>query len=76
MSKGNILIVDDEPNIRLVLQAAFEKAGYKASVAGIRTNGRLLYRVRVGPYETRRAADAAASALGAKGIKGQVVAVD
>jgi DNA-binding NtrC family response regulator len=33
MSKGSILIVDDEPNIRLVLQAAFEKAGYKAFVA-------------------------------------------
>jgi len=32
-SKGTILIVDDEPNIRLVLQAAFEKAGYKAFVA-------------------------------------------
>ena len=32
-SKGSILIVDDEPNIRLVLQAAFEKAGYKAFVA-------------------------------------------
>ncbi len=32
-SKGSILIVDDEPNIRLVLQAAFEKAGYVAFVA-------------------------------------------
>lgn len=31
--KGTILIVDDEPNIRLVLQAAFEKAGYRALVA-------------------------------------------
>lgn len=32
-AKGSILIVDDEPNIRLVLQAAFEKAGYRAWVA-------------------------------------------
>ena len=32
-SKGSILIVDDEPNIRLVLQAAFEKAGYRSFVA-------------------------------------------
>lgn len=32
-SKGSVLIVDDEPNIRLVLQAAFEKAGYVAFVA-------------------------------------------
>ena len=31
--KISLLIVDDEPNIRRVLQAAFEKAGYVAQTA-------------------------------------------
>jgi DNA-binding NtrC family response regulator len=33
MSKARILIVDDELNIRRILQMAFEKAGYQAMVA-------------------------------------------
>ena len=33
MSKKTLLIVDDEPNIRRILQAAFEKAGYAPLLA-------------------------------------------
>ena len=32
-SKGKILIVDDEPNIRRILQAAFERSGYVTRTA-------------------------------------------
>jgi len=64
-----------EDNARKLAQRA-DQFGYKASVSSTRANGRTLYRVRVGPYETRRSADAAASALAAHGLKGQVVAAD
>ena len=64
-----------EDNARKLSERATQ-LGYKATVSSIRANGRTLYRVRVGPYETRRAADAAASALGGQGVKGQVVAAD
>lgn len=64
-----------EDNARKLAQRA-DEFGYKASVSSTRANGRTLYRVRVGPYETRRSADAAASALAAHGLKGQVVAAD
>ncbi len=33
MAKKHLLLVDDEPNIRRILQVAFEKAGYLVSVA-------------------------------------------
>jgi DedD protein len=51
--------------------------GYKAAVTTIRSNGRTLYRVRVGPYAARGEADAAASALVAHGVKeARVVAAE
>jgi DedD protein len=50
--------------------------GYKPDVSSHRTGGRTLYRVRVGPYATRPLADAAASALSAHGVGGQVVTAD
>jgi cell division protein FtsN len=48
--------------------------GYKAEVSSVRSSGKTLYRVRVGPQATRAAADAAASALKAHGVDARVVA--
>jgi DedD protein len=49
--------------------------GYKAEVSSVRgKDGKTLYRVRVGPQATRGAAEAAASALRAHGIKEASVA--
>jgi cell division septation protein DedD len=64
-----------EDNARALARRA-DQFGYRATVSTTRANGRTLYRVRVGPYEGRREAEAAASALGAHGLKGQVVAAD
>jgi DedD protein len=64
-----------EDNARALARRA-DQFGYRAGVSTTRANGRTLYRVRVGPYEGRREAEAAASALGAHGLKGQVVAAD
>lgn len=50
--------------------------GYPATVSTVRSGGRTLYRVRVGPLATRGQADAAASALTAHGLSGKVVAAD
>jgi DedD protein len=50
--------------------------GYKPDVSNHRANGRVMYRVRVGPYATRPQADASASALSAHGLPAQVVAAD
>ena len=65
----------EEANARRLVQrvATF---GYKAEISNVRTNGRLLYRVRVGPHATRAQAEAAASALAAHGVSGQVVSLD
>jgi cell division septation protein DedD len=63
----------EEGNARRLAQRA-GTFGYKAEVSSYRSDGRTLYRVRVGPQETRAAADAAASALRAHGIDARVVA--
>lgn len=66
----------EEANARRQAQLA-STYGYKAAVSSIRSNGRTLYRVRVGPLETRGAADAAASALAGPGVRpATVVAAD
>lgn len=57
----------EEANARRVAQRA-GTFGYKAEVSSVRSSGRTLYRVRVGPQKTRAEADAAASALRAHGI--------
>jgi DedD protein len=58
-----------EANARRLAQQA-QTYGYKAEVSSYRgSNGKTLYRVRVGPQATRAAAEAAASALRAHGIK-------
>jgi DedD protein len=57
----------EEANARRLAQNA-GTFGYKAEVSSYRSNGRTLYRVRVGPQRTRAEADAAASSLRAHGI--------
>ena len=65
----------EEENARRLAQrvATF---GYEADISTYRASGRSMYRVRVGPHETRARADAAASALTAHGFVAQVVAAD
>jgi DedD protein len=65
----------EEANARRVAQRA-GTFGYKAEVTSLRSNGRTLYRVRVGPSATRAEADATASALRAHGIEARVVAAN
>jgi DedD protein len=66
----------EEARARSVVQRA-GTFGYKAAVTTVRSNGRTLYRVRVGPYAARGEADAAASALVAHGVKdARVVAAE
>jgi len=50
--------------------------GYKPTISSVRSNGRVLHRVRVGPYATRNQAEAAASALKAHSLPAQVVAAN
>jgi DedD protein len=64
-----------EENARRLAQRA-GTFGYKAGISSYRSGGRTMYRVRVGPYESRGQADATASALAAHGLSGQVVAAD
>jgi DedD protein len=58
----------DEANARRLAQRS-GTFGYKADVSSYRSGDKTLYRVRVGPAQSRAAADAAASALKAHGIK-------
>ena len=64
---------EDEANAKRLAQRA-GTFGYKAEVSSVRSGGKTLYRVRVGPQATRAAADAAASALKAHGVEARVVA--
>lgn len=62
----------DEDNARrLVSRVA--SAGHEATISTFRSNGRTMYRVRVGPQPTRAAAEAAAAALAARGFDTQIV---
>jgi DedD protein len=63
----------EEANARRQAQRA-GTYGYQAEVSSYRSNGRTLYRVRVGPQATRAAAEATASALRAHGVEASVVA--
>jgi DedD protein len=66
----------EEANARRLAQRV-DGFGHKAVVSSVRSNGRTLYRVRVGPMATRGAADATASALLAHGVRpATVVAAD
>jgi DedD protein len=58
----------DEANARRLAQRS-ATFGYKADVSSYRSGSKTLYRVRVGPPQSRAKADAAASALKAHGIK-------
>ncbi|HEY8521619.1 MAG TPA: SPOR domain-containing protein [Gammaproteobacteria bacterium] len=50
--------------------------GYRPDISNVRTGGRSMYRVRVGPHATRGQAEAAASSLSAHGFVAQVVAAE
>ncbi|MBN1237620.1 MAG: SPOR domain-containing protein [Gammaproteobacteria bacterium] len=50
--------------------------GYEPRISNFKAGGRTMYRVRIGPHETRAAAEAAASSLSAHGFVAQVVTVD
>lgn len=65
----------EEENARRLVQrvATF---GYKAAVSTTKSNGRTMYRVRVGPHATREEASAVASSLSAHGFVAQVVTAD
>jgi DedD protein len=63
----------DEGNARR-LAARVENFGYTARISNHTTSGRVMYRVRVGPIESRQRAEATASALSAHGFVAQLVA--
>src|SRR5690606_1061741 len=65
----------EEENARRLVQRV-STFGYKAAVSTTRSNGRTMYRVRVGPQATREEASAVASSLSAHGFVAQVVTAD
>jgi len=65
----------EEANARRLVDRV-KTFGYQAQVSSYRSNGRTLYRVRVGPLASRSQADATASALSAHGVVAQVVTAD
>lgn len=64
---------DEENAQRLVRRVS--AIGHSPAITTYRANGRVMYRVRIGPYATRDAAQSAASALAAAGFPAQVVTV-
>jgi cell division protein FtsN len=65
----------DEANARRLADRS-ATFGYKASVTSYKTNGKTMYRVRLGSYAGKTQAEAAASALTVHGITAKVVAAD
>jgi DedD protein len=65
----------EEENARRLAQRV-SSVGYKPSISNHRSNGRVLYRVRVGAFDSKAKADATASSLSAHGFVAQVVAAD
>lgn len=65
----------EEENARRLVQRV-STFGYKAAISTTRSNGRTMYRVRVGPQATRDEASAVASSLTAHGFVAQVVTAD
>lgn len=65
----------DESNARRLADRV-SSFGYTPQITNYRAGGRTMYRVRIGPHETRARAEAAASALSAHGFVAQVVTAD
>jgi DedD protein len=65
----------EEENARRLVQRV-STFGYRADITNHRASGRVMYRVRVGPEDSRGRAQAAASALTAHGFPAQIVAAD
>jgi DedD protein len=65
----------DEGNARRLADRA-STFGYKASVTSYSSNGKAMYRVRVGAYGSKAQAEATASALSAHGVTAKAVAAD
>ncbi len=65
----------DEGNAERLAQRV-AALGHSPRITTYRAGGRVMYRVRIGPHATREAAEAAASALAARGFPAQVVTAE